>query len=276
MTVRRRFHDLADRQIHYRESGKAGDTPTLFMLHLLPGSSLQLVPLMEALGDRHLVAPDLSGLGDSEAEPEPLTIAAMASDVLALIEAHGDRPVDLYGTHTGACVAIEIAARHPGRVRRLIIDGVPIFDTATAEEFAARYAPVIEPDHDGTHLLRAHNFCRDQFLFYPWYDHSAKAARGGGLPPADVLFTFVKEVLKASAVLPAAYRAAFTYPTEAMLAQVPHRTLCLVPQSDTLAAATRKALDCLSNGQLAEVPGDESNRSASAACITEFLSSEVS
>lgn len=269
--IRRRFLDIADRQLHYREGGAPGAEPPLVLLPLLPGSSQQLVGLMNDLLPRHVVAPDLPGTGDSDqVEASEPTIADLAHDIAALID-HLGAPVDLYGTHTGAAVAIELAARHRGKVRRLIIDGVPLFDAATAAEMARTYAPVITPDHDGTHLLRAHGFCRDQFLFFPWHDRSASAARGAGLPPADALFAFVRDVLKALPTIPGLYRAAFTYPAAERLAQVTQPTLCLAPSGDTLAEPTRRALALLADGRLAEVEGSESDRRATAAAIRTFL-----
>lgn len=274
--IRRRFFERGERQLHYREGGAPGAAPTLVLLHLLPASSRHLVPLMEALAPRHVVAPDLPGLGDSDAldMAEP-AIADLAADLLPLIDAL-DAPVDLYGTHTGACVAVEIAARHPGKVRRLVIDGVPIFDAQTAARFALDYAPAIVPDHDGTHLLRAHGFARDMHLFFPWFDKSAAAARGGGLPDAAALFAFVMDVLKGLSAIPAAYRAAFAYPTETMLAQVPCPTLCLAQRGDTLAGPTRRALELLPFGRLAEIDGDEGDKHAVAAPLSVFLDEAAS
>jgi pimeloyl-ACP methyl ester carboxylesterase len=275
--IRRRFLDRSRRQVHYPEAGEEAAGTPLMMLHLLPGSSLQLVPLMQNLAPRHVLAPDMAGAGDSDAlDMARPAITDLAADVVALIDARaGDRPVDLYGTHTGACIAAEIAVTHPRKVRRLVIDGVPLFDAGEAAKLAEEYAPLIAPDHEGTHFLKAHGFCRDQFLFYPWYEKSAAAARCGGLPDPATLFAFAMEVLKAIEAIPALYRAAFTYPTAERLREVPQATLCLAPAGDTLAEPTRQALDLLANGYLAEVPGDETDRSASAAAIAAFLGQDV-
>src|SRR5690606_41394762 len=136
--IYRRFLDISGRQIHYRESDNLAGGVPLVMLHLLPGSSLQLGPLMQDLSPRYALAPDIAGAGDSDPlDLDQPSIADLAADVLALIEARcGNKPVDLYGTHTGACVAIELAASHPDLVRSVIIDGVPIFDASTAAKFA--------------------------------------------------------------------------------------------------------------------------------------------
>lgn len=275
--IYRRFLDISGRQIHYRESDNLAGGVPLVMLHLLPGSSLQLGPLMQDLSPRYALAPDIAGAGDSDPlDLDQPSIADLAADMLALIEARcGNKPVDLYGTHTGACVAIELAASHPDLVRSVIIDGVPIFDASTAAKFAETYAPVIKPDHDGTHFLKAHSFCKDLSLFFPWYDKSAKAARCRGLSHPDTLFAFVMEVLKGIDTIPALYRAAFSYPTVERLRDVLQPTLCLAPAGDTLAQPTRQALNLLSSGQLVEVEGNESDRSSSAAAINAFLENKA-
>lgn len=56
--IRRRFFDLATRQIHYRET--AGLGPPLASLHHLPGSARQIEPVFAALLGRTVIAPDLA------------------------------------------------------------------------------------------------------------------------------------------------------------------------------------------------------------------------
>ena len=67
--IRRRFLDLAERQIHYREV--AGSGRPVLALHHLPGSSLQIADIIGRIADRPVIAPDLAGLGDSDPHPAP-------------------------------------------------------------------------------------------------------------------------------------------------------------------------------------------------------------
>jgi pimeloyl-ACP methyl ester carboxylesterase len=252
--LRRRFFDLADRQIHYRT--REGDGAPLIALHALPGSARQLEPLLRALEGRRVIAPDLAGFGDSDPSPEPRpSIADHARDVLALADGLGLETVDLYGTHTGAAVALEAAIAAPQRVRRLVLDGVPLFDAETVRALADRYAPKVEPDHNGGHLLWAHNFCRDMLLFWPWFDKSAGAVRNLGLPEPRALSAWVLEVIKGLDALPGGYAAAFAYDAAARLPQVRQPTLCVVAAADTLDEASRRAAELLPAGRLVEVEG---------------------
>lgn len=274
--IRRRFFDLPDRQIHYRETeGAGGDRETpLVLLHLLPGSARQMEPLMRDLAPRRCIAPDIAGTGDSDpiAIDQP-TIADYARDTAALIAAmSGGAPVDVYGTHTGAGIAIELALQAPHLVRRVVLEGIPMFTPAQAEELTARYAPDVAPDHNGSHLLWAHNFCRDQILFYPWYDKSQAAARGNGLPPPEDLHRWVLEVIKGLPGVPRAYRAAFAYPAAERLGLVTHPVLCLAPEGDSLFEATRQAIAHIPRGRLLVLRGNETDRQGAAA-MAEFLDS---
>jgi pimeloyl-ACP methyl ester carboxylesterase len=252
--IRRRFADLPDRQIHYREM--AGSGRPLIALHHLPGSSRQICETIAALAGRHVVAPDLAGTGDSDLHPAATpSIADYAGDVIALLDVLGHDTVDLYGSHTGACLAVEVAILAPRRVRRLVLDGVPLYGAAEAAEQMAQYAPFVEPDLNGAHLLWAHNFCRDQILFWPWYDKSAAAARGTGLPPARILNEWVVEVIKGLDGVPHGYRAVFAYPMAERLAAVAQPALFIAAADDTLAAASRRAVTLLANGRLETIAG---------------------
>ena len=60
---------------------------------------------------------------------------------------------DAYGTHTGANMAIELAIRHPERVRRVILDGVSLYSDAERADMLAHHAPPITIDDKGIREL---------------------------------------------------------------------------------------------------------------------------
>lgn len=272
MLVRRRFLDLEDRQIHYRErEGRGG---TLLALHHLPGSAAQIVPLLRAITGRRVIAPDLAGLGDSD--PHPLAapgVADFAADMATVIERCADGPVDVYGSHTGACVALALAAARPELVRRLVLDGVPLWSEAERDAMATHYAPSVAPDPNGAHLLWAHNFCRDQILFWPWYDKSAAAARGTGLPPARDLHRWVLEVIKAIETFPLGYRAVFAMDVAALLPRIAQPTLCIAATVDPLGDMTARAAALMPDARVHRIDSGASMPppAAVAAAIAGFL-----
>jgi pimeloyl-ACP methyl ester carboxylesterase len=234
-TIKRRFVDIADGlQVHYREIGTGG-TP-LVMLHPSPASAKGLEPLMRALSARRrVIAPDTLGNGDSSPPRE----AAPTLDVFVrghqqAIDALGLESFDLYGSHTGAAIAAELAIALPGRVRRLILDGVSLYTPAQRADMLEHHAPPVKIDHEGSQLQWVWHFVRDGFLFWPWYKRGAAHTRNVGLPSADALHDKVVEVLKAARSYHLSYRAAIASDKEARLPLVKVPTLLACARTDML------------------------------------------
>lgn len=233
--IRRAFCDLADGQIHYRHAGEAkpGANP-LVMIHPSPGSSRQLAGLMAEMAHYGLViAPDTRGNGDSTPllleQPE---IADFARATLAFLDAMGIEKADLWGAHTGACIAMELALIAPDRVGRLVIDGVGLYSADDREELLSVYAPHIRPDLNGSHLNWAFMFCRDQYVFWPWFKRDGAHLRNVGLPDAETLNAFVLEVLKSVSTYHLAYRAAFRYVRRDRLPHLTVPTMAVCSRED--------------------------------------------
>ncbi len=231
--IYRRFADLPHGQIHYREAG-SGKGPVVLLLHASPGSSRQLERLIAALAvDHHVIAPDTPGNGDSTAI-EVGAITHLASAILTFVEAIDLPPAHVYGMHTGAAIATELALLAPERVTSLALEGITQLDPDTQARFLQDYAPDFIPDLDGGYLARAFQFCRDQFLFFPWFDRSPGSSRGGGLPPAADLGALVLEVVKAGASYAGNYHAAFRWEAAARLAAVSCPMLVMASTADPL------------------------------------------
>jgi pimeloyl-ACP methyl ester carboxylesterase len=253
MTIRRAFLDLPDGQIHYRQSGEGAP---LLLLHPSPGSSRQLVGLMEALkGDFRLIAPDTAGNGDSTSLPiaEP-DIADYAARLPLLLDALGLDRVAVYGSHTGAAIACDLAILHPDRVSHVVLDGIGLWSAQEQADLLERYARPFTPDTEGAYLMRAFHFCRDQYLFYPWYDRSRAARRDAGVRPAPELHSWFVEVLKAAETYHLAYRAAFSWDAEGRLPRVPCPALLMAAADDPLVDATRDATALLPDGRFIALP----------------------
>ncbi len=68
-----------------------------------------------------VICPDNRGLGESPPLEGELTMASMADDVLALMDARGIRSADVVGWSMGGFIAQELASRAPQRVRGLAL-----------------------------------------------------------------------------------------------------------------------------------------------------------
>lgn len=105
----------------YRTWG-AAQAPPLVLLHALGESSSDWAPVAEALAPSWRVyAPDLRGHGASD-WAGCYTIEQLTADLAAFVDALGLDRVALGGHSLGAAPAYLYAARHPGRVARLVLE----------------------------------------------------------------------------------------------------------------------------------------------------------
>lgn len=270
--IRRAFADVAHGQIHYRH---AGSGVPLLLLHASPGSSRQLVSLIEDMADgTRIIAPDTPGNGDST--PLPLDVpevADLARAILEFLDSAGLERVNLYGSHTGAAIAGELAILAPERIDRLMLDGISVLSPDELEDVLAHYARPFPPDLDGAYLLRAFNFLRDQYLFFPWYSRDRAHRRDGGLGRAEDLHAWLVELLKASETYHLNYHAAFRWNAHERLPCITRPTLVFAAENDPLLESTRAVAPLLADGRFATLPrGDAADfRTIRATLLRDFL-----
>jgi 3-oxoadipate enol-lactonase len=110
--------------LFFKDAGSGG-VPVL-LLHELGGSSESwraVIPLLAA--DRRVIAVDVRCAGRSEKPTGACTLADVADDLDALLQALSpERPVDVIGAALGSLVGALLATRHPARVRRLMMCAV--------------------------------------------------------------------------------------------------------------------------------------------------------
>ena len=75
---------------------------------------------------RSVLAVELQGHGRTQAGDRPPSFEASADDVAAVLEELRLGAVDVLGFSNGGQVALQLGARHPGRVRRLIVASTPV------------------------------------------------------------------------------------------------------------------------------------------------------
>jgi pimeloyl-ACP methyl ester carboxylesterase len=117
------------------------ETTPIVLVHGLC-SSRSLKPLIKALGThRPVFAPDLPGFGLSEQPIHPLDVPGLADALRRWLFDNGLAPAIVIGVSFGCHVAVELAARHPATVDRLVLVG-PTFDpeARTPARLALRWA----------------------------------------------------------------------------------------------------------------------------------------
>lgn len=202
-------------------SGDRG--PGIVFLHGLGGScrswDRQLASLATDFGCRAWTMP---GYGRSGA-PEPYGFEMLADCAAALIETFGRGPVAVVGHSMGGYVAQELALRHPGSVRALVLAGTTAAFGRPGSDFnraflAARLAPL---DRGETPADLAPAVVDG--LLGPSPDPGARAASIGSM----------------SAIEPEDYRRALqtlvTWDATDRLSAVTAPTLCLAGRHDTTA-----------------------------------------
>ncbi len=100
-----------------------GTGPPVVLLHGFPLSRAMWREQISGIGQSYrVIAPDLRGHGDSPTPDGAYTMDEMAGDVVELLDAlHIAEPIVLGGLSMGGYVALSIMARHPSRVRGLIL-----------------------------------------------------------------------------------------------------------------------------------------------------------
>lgn len=83
-----------------------------------------MVPTAERLARYYGVfVPDLPGFGRSEKPPRPLSVAGLSDSLVAWMNAVGLGSASFVGNSVGCQVIVDLAARHPGRVERAVLQG---------------------------------------------------------------------------------------------------------------------------------------------------------
>ena len=116
----------------------SGSRPPLVLVHGvgLDHTMWDLV-VDELAADRLVVRYDLLGHGRSPDPPGERSIDQLVEQCLAVVEAHAGPAPDLAGHSLGGLIALGLASRYPGRLRRLALLNT-VFDRTTAEVEGAR------------------------------------------------------------------------------------------------------------------------------------------
>jgi len=238
----------------------------LVCLHQNPRSSRDFTRLAPHLAtDRMVCAVDTPGCGDSDGPDAPPSIEALALAIDAALQDPASRlagqAVDLFGQHTGATIALELAALRPARVRRLALLGIPFVEPALREDWRRRFVQprpwIADPGYLGAQWRR-----------------SLETVAGLGLADEECLARFA-DALRAAPRSAWAFDAVFRYPFEERLALVGQPALVIVVD-ELIAANSRAAAARLAAATIREMPRLDGRAldtapAALAAVLREFL-----
>ncbi len=217
MKITKHFVTVGQRRVHYL---RAGQGPSVAMLHASPCSSKVMRPLMDIFAQQFTCfAFDTPGFGLSDPLPVDSPSVEDFADALAdTLGALGIAQVATYGRHTGASIAVEFAARHPERCSMALADGFAVFAKAYSPKELDLYLEPIVPQWDGAHILHLWFRYRDQHVFWPWNKQFDANRSDTDVPDLDFLHRGVVELLQAGD----GYRVGYAAPFR-------HRALGVVP-----------------------------------------------
>jgi pimeloyl-ACP methyl ester carboxylesterase len=223
-----------------------GDGRPLVLFHSSPGSGKKLEPLLAALAPgRPLYAFDTLGNGDSD-KPELLRPPGLDDYAVVVEQALDDlglEEVDLYGTHTGALVALEVALRLGSRARSVIFEGITLFDPEENAAFLAHHFIDLSPRFDGSHLIVAWGHVRDAHLWFPWFERRPDRLAPFPHPTAEMLHAYLLELLRSGPSYQGPYRAVFEHRTAERLALLRTRVLLCHAPTDPLGRFSERAAE---------------------------------
>ena len=232
MISRKGYADGPDGQVHFRD-GVEG-TP-LLLLHQTPchlGMFDAAWPLLAAAGIR-AIAIDTPGYGQSDPPRGTPTIAAYVRAVAAVLDGLQLPSADVLGHHTGASIAAELALAEPARIRRVILNGPPLFTpeerTGYLQDIQASPRP--GPVADGSHLVAV---WERRKRFTPGWTSVSAMHRG-------VVMMLAAQVSGEGGRELAGYTAAFAHDIGVPLRSIRQPGLILTNTGDDLYAASRRA-----------------------------------
>lgn len=194
--MRNFYVDVPWGQIHCRSVPTDTSLPLFMLLHQSPLSARNYDRLLPVLATWcRPVAVDTPGYGASDPPPGEWQVADYARVALRVADALDTRHFHLFGRATGAVFAFEAAMLAPGRVRNLVLHGVPVYSPEERADRLANFAPPYKIGANGEHLDWIWSRIRGE---YP------------ALEP-EIATRFVGDYLDAGADFAAAYRAIWRY-----------------------------------------------------------------
>jgi len=197
-----------DHQTHYRCSGSG---PALVLLHPSPLSSAFMEPLIKLFEGRvRVFAPDTPGYGASDPLPEPTEdLSAYVDWLHRFLQSQELSSAGIYGSATGAQIAIQFARTHPEMADYLVLDNAVHFTDEERHRIMKDYFPDMSPQADGSHLQLAWHMSAMLYQYFPWFDQDEDCKVSDAQAPVELIHGTAMSYLVAGTDYDRAYRAAF-------------------------------------------------------------------
>ena len=209
------------------------------MFHQTPTSGRCYEGLLAEMGrDRIAIAVDTPGFGSSDPPSYAPAIADYAGAMYDLLDFLEFEFVDLLGDHTGSKIAVSLALRDPARVRRVVLNGAPVYTETELKALRKKDRDVETLGAAGEHILAR----------WRW----AMSHRQASTPLGTVLLEVAESLCSGSNVWHG-HHAAFAFQHRDNLPKVYQRLLILRARDD-LWVPTGRAKPLIRNGRMIDLP----------------------
>lgn len=153
--IKRGYVEIPEGQMHYRTMGSG---PVVMLLHQVVRSSDEYRRVMPVLAEKYrVIAMDMLGYGESVKPPRPYALPDHGKSLLSFLDAMGIEKASFVGHHTGAKLAVELAATHPERVEKMVLSALPYGYIMKEDDPMPEIYRPMEVKGDGSHLDRIWN-----------------------------------------------------------------------------------------------------------------------
>ncbi|MFC2032010.1 alpha/beta fold hydrolase [Chloroflexota bacterium] len=239
--MKRAYIDIPEVQVHYRTEGSG---KPFLLLHQTALSSTEYMRVIPILARRYrVIAMDTPGYGGSDLPPRAYQVEDYAKCVVNFLKAMGIGKTSIVGHHTGAAIALEVAASHSEMVDKLILSGCPYYTPEMRKERLSnpKFRPM-EIKDDGSHLIR------------PWRSLATRYSGRANLEKAHIIFT---NYLLAGPRGEEGHHAVFRYESERRLPLIKSPTLLLYGTKDTFYERREATRNLIAQCQIKIIEGGD-------------------
>ena len=238
VAIRRGYVDSSVGQVHYRY---AGEGEPLLLLHQSATSSIVYEPIIQHLASNYsTVAMDTPGFGMTDYPQDRFTVPQYAEIVLEFLDALNISSTSIFGHHTGASIACEVAAIAPSRVNRLVLHGPPCVTLEEGREHLGRVTRLVLTE-DGSYVQEL-------------WDYLLRETPPDKTLDVENLHNELVWRLKAGPRYIETYDAVFSYDMTSRLPRIEAPTLVLAAETDTVVRYVDRAHSLLKRSRKLIVP----------------------